>query len=39
MKVYIERICACCNIRVVIKKDDNLRICPICGGLLVDGIK
>lgn len=37
-KCYIQRVCVFCNIKVVISKDKDLRTCPRCGGLLVDGI-
>lgn len=35
---YTERVCVCCNIKVVISKNEDLRICPKCGNLLVDGV-
>lgn len=33
----MERICSRCGIHVVIPKGEDLRICPKCKGLLVDG--
>jgi DNA-directed RNA polymerase subunit RPC12/RpoP len=33
----MERICVRCGVHVVIPKNENVRKCPRCKGLLIEG--